>query len=194
MKSKKEILFASANEHKIEEIASKLGDDYYVRGLISVGVTEDIPETASTLEGNASIKSHYLYNKLGLLCFSDDTGLEVEALGGEPGVLSARYAGEGKCSTDNIKLLLQKMEGVTNRKARFRTVISLIENGKEHLFEGIVNGTIIDNERGTEGFGYDPIFVPEGESLTFAEMSLEKKNSLSHRARATEKLINYLKG
>ncbi len=188
----KEILFASGNSHKISEIASKLGDGYSVKGLKDVGITEDIPETADTLEGNASIKSHYLFEKLGCDCFSDDTGLEVEALNGEPGVRSARYAGEDKSSEDNIELLLNKLIGVENRGARFRTVISLIIDGKETIFEGVVNGVIIEDRRGGDGFGYDPIFVPDGYTKTFAEMTLEEKNSISHRAKATEKLINYL--
>lgn len=191
--SRKEIIFASGNEHKIAEVASMLGDTYVVRGLKEVGILEEIPETAETLEGNASIKSHYLFDRLGCDCFSDDTGLEVEALGGAPGVKSARYAGEGKNSEENMALLLKKMEGVTNRKAKFRTVVSLIQNGVEYLFEGEVCGTIRTTKSGCEGFGYDPIFEPEGYSTTFAEMSMDEKNKLSHRARAINKLVDFLK-
>lgn len=191
--SRKEIIFASGNEHKIAEVASMLGDTYVVRGLKEVGILEEIPETAETLEGNASIKSHYLFDRLGCDCFSDDTGLEVEALSGAPGVKSARYAGEGKNSEENMALLLKKMEGATNRKAKFRTVVSLIQNGTEHLFEGEVCGTICTTKSGSEGFGYDPIFEPEGYSTTFAEMSMDEKNRLSHRARAINKLVDFLK-
>lgn len=191
--SRKEIIFASGNEHKIAEVSSMLGTVYVVRGLKEVGILEEIPETAPTLEGNASIKSHYLFDRLGCDCFSDDTGLEVEALGGAPGVVSARYAGEGKNSEENMALLLKNMEGITNRKARFRTVVSLIKNGTEHFFEGEVTGTIRTQKSGCEGFGYDPIFEPDGYSTTFAEMSMEEKNELSHRARAIQKLVNFLK-
>lgn len=191
--SRKEIIFASANLNKIKEVQATLGDEYVVRGLKDVGVVEDIPETAATIEGNASIKSHYLFERLGCDCFSDDTGLEVEALGGEPGVYSARYAGHGRDSEDNIKLLLHRMEGVTNRQAKFRTVVSLIENGVEHLFEGEAIGTICLSRSGDDGFGYDPIFTPEGYDITFAQMSMEQKNKLSHRAKAIGKLVEFLK-
>ncbi len=192
MESRKEIIFASGNSNKVAEIASKLGDKYVVRGLKDMGITEDIPETANTLEGNASIKSHYLYNKLGCDCFSDDTGLEVEVLGGEPGVRSARYAGEEGDAEKNMDKLLGALSGASNRRARFRTVISLILDGEEHLFEGIVEGLIVEEKRGDKGFGYDPIFVPNGYRESFAEMPLEEKNKISHRARAVEKLIKFL--
>lgn len=189
----KEILFASGNEHKIKEIQAVLGSSYTIKGLKDIGFMDDIPETSPTLEGNARQKSMFLYDRLECDCFSDDTGLEVEVLSGAPGVLSARYAGEGKNSEDNITLLLKNMEGETNRKARFRTVVSLILAGKEYQFEGIVNGIIRTERSGSEGFGYDPVFEPEGHNVTFAEMPLEEKNSMSHRARAITKLVEFLK-
>lgn len=192
--SGKEIIFATSNSNKIREVQSMLGDSYVLRSSKDLGLTEEIPETCDTLQGNASQKSHYLYERYGCDCFADDTGLEVEALDLAPGVYSARYAGEGKSSEDNMTLLLKNMEGVQNRKARFRTVISLIQNGKEYFFEGKVEGTIREERCGSEGFGYDPLFEPEGFSITFAEMSLEQKNKLSHRGRAVEKLVNFLKG
>ncbi len=193
MESKRELIFASGNDNKVKEIAAKLSDSYVVRGLKDIGVTEDIPETAETLEGNASIKSQYLYNKLGCDCFSDDTGLEVEGLKGEPGVRSARYAGEDGDADKNINMLLERLKVVANKRARFRTVISLILDGKEHLFEGIIEGQIIDERRGSNGFGYDPIFIPNGYRETFAELPLEEKNRISHRAKAVDKLIKFLK-
>ena len=156
------------------------------------GVTEEIPEEQETLEGNASQKAHYLHDRTGCDCFADDTGLEVEALGGEPGVRSARYAGPGHDSERNMELLLRNMEGITDRRARFRTVISLILDGEEHLFEGIVGGVLLTVPRGTNGFGYDPIFVPDGYAETFAEMSDEAKNAISHRGRAVAKLAAFL--
>lgn len=186
------IIFATNNAHKLSEVQAVLGEGF---GLVTprmCGIEEDIPETASTLEGNASQKSHYLYERTGLDCFADDTGLEVEALGGEPGVHSARYATDGHDFAANNRLLLKNLEGVENRRARFRTVISLIERGEEHLFEGIVEGHIIDHESGSEGFGYDPLFVPEGFDRTFAEMTAEEKNAVSHRGRAVRKLVAYL--
>ena len=158
-----------------------------------MGITEEIPEDRPTIEGNASQKSRYLYERTGDDCFADDTGLEVEALGGEPGVRSARYAGPGHDSERNMELLLRNMKGATNRRARFRTVISLILDGEEHLFEGIVEGVLLTAPRGTNGFGYDPIFVPDGCAETFAEMSDEAKNAISHRGRAVAKLAAFLK-
>lgn len=160
-------------------------------------MTEEIPEDAATLEGNALQKARYIHERTGLDCFADDTGLEVEALGGEPGVFSARYAavngaGERHASADNMALLLRRLEGQQNRRARFRTVIALIRNGEEHLFEGIVNGEITLEKSGTEGFGYDPVFQPEGYAVTFAEMAPELKNRISHRGRATARLIEFL--
>ena len=185
------IIFATNNAHKLSEVQAVLGDSFELVTPRMCGVEEDIPETAATLEGNASQKSHYLYEKTGLDCFADDTGLEVEALGGEPGVHSARYATDGHDFAAN-SLLLKNLEGKENRRARFRTVISLIEGGEEHLFEGIVEGRIIDHESGEEGFGYDPLFVPDGFDRTFAEMTAEEKNAVSHRGRAVRKLVAYL--
>ncbi len=186
------IIFATNNAHKLSEVQAVLGDSFELVTPRMCGVEEDIPETAATLEGNASQKSHYLYEKTGLDCFADDTGLEVEALGGEPGVHSARYATDGHDFAANNHLLLKNLEGKENRRARFRTVISLIEGGEEHLFEGIVEGRIIDHESGEEGFGYDPLFVPDGFDRTFAEMTAEEKNAVSHRGRAVRKLVAYL--
>ncbi|MBR5819779.1 MAG: non-canonical purine NTP diphosphatase [Alistipes sp.] len=186
------IIFATNNAHKLSEVQAVLGEGFELVTPRMCGVQEDIPETADTLEGNASQKSHYLYEKTGLDCFADDTGLEVEALGGEPGVHSARYATDGHDFAANNRLLLKNMEGKENRRARFRTVISLIEGGEEHLFEGIVEGRIIDHESGSEGFGYDPLFVPDGFDRTFAEMTADEKNEISHRGRAVRKLVAYL--
>ncbi|MBQ3186297.1 MAG: non-canonical purine NTP diphosphatase [Alistipes sp.] len=186
------IIFATNNAHKLSEVQAVLGEGFELVTPRMCGVEEDIPETAETLEGNASQKAHYLYEKTGLDCFADDTGLEVEALDGAPGVHSARYATDGHDFAANNRLLLKNLEGKENRRARFRTVISLIEQGEEHLFEGIVEGHIIDHESGEEGFGYDPLFVPEGFDRTFAEMSAEEKNAVSHRGRAVRKLVTYL--
>lgn len=186
------IIFATNNAHKLSEVQAVLGEGFELVTPRMCGVEEEIPETAATLEGNASQKSHYLYDRTGLDCFADDTGLEVEALGGEPGVHSARYATDGHDFAANNRLLLKNLEGKENRRARFRTVISLIEGGEEHLFEGIVEGRIIDHESGEEGFGYDPLFVPDGFDRTFAEMTAEEKNAVSHRGRAVRKLVAYL--
>lgn len=186
------IIFATNNAHKLSEVQAVLGEGFELVTPRMCGVEEEIPETAETLEGNASQKSHYLYDRTGLDCFADDTGLEVEALGGEPGVHSARYATDGHDFAANNRLLLKNLEGKENRRARFRTVISLIEGGEEHLFEGIVEGRIIDHESGEEGFGYDPLFVPDGFDRTFAEMTAEEKNAISHRGRAVRKLVAYL--
>ena len=189
-----EIIFATNNAHKLSEVQAVLGDNFKLITPRDCGITEDIPETAATLEGNASQKSHYLHDRVGKNCFADDTGLEVEALGGEPGVRSARYATDGHDFEANNRLLLKNLEGVANRKARFRTVISLILDGEEHLFEGIVEGHIAESEAGCGGFGYDPLFVPEGYDCTFAEMSAEEKNAISHRGRAVQKLVAFLRG
>lgn len=191
------IIFATGNRNKLKEIQAMLGDRAEVSIPADHGVTEEIPENQPTLEGNALQKARYIYERTGLDCFADDTGLEVEALGGEPGVFSARYAavngaGEGHASADNMALLLSRMEGRQNRRARFRTVIALIRNGREYLFEGIVNGEITLEKSGTEGFGYDPVFRPEGYAVTFAEMAPELKNRISHRGRATARLIEFL--
>ncbi len=190
----KEIIFATNNAHKLSEVQALLGDKFRLVTLRDCGITEDIPETADTLDGNASQKSHYLHDRVGRNCFADDTGLEVEALGGEPGVRSARYATDGHDFEANNRLLLKNLEGVTNRKARFRTVISLILDGEEHLFEGIVEGRIAESEAGCGGFGYDPLFIPDGYDCTFAEMSADEKNAISHRGRAVQKLVKFLKG
>ena len=189
-----EIIFATNNAHKLSEVQALLGDKFHLVTLRDCGITEDIPETADTLEGNASQKSHYLHDRVGKNCFADDTGLEVEALGGEPGVRSARYATDGHDFEANNRLLLKNLEGVANRKARFRTVISLILDGEEHLFEGVVEGRITESAAGCGGFGYDPLFIPDGYDCTFAEMSAEEKNAISHRGRAVQKLVEFLKG
>ena len=186
------ILFATNNAHKLAEVQAVLGDAYTLVTPRDCGVTEEIPEEQETLEGNASQKAHYLHDRTGLDCFADDTGLEVEALGGAPGVHSARYATDGHDFAANNRLLLKNLEGVENRRARFRTVISLILNGEEHLFEGRVEGRILDRETGHEGFGFDPLFVPDGCERSFAEMSAEEKNAVSHRGRAVRKLAAWL--
>lgn len=188
------IIFATGNRHKLEEVQAILGDSFEVITPMEVGINEDIPETADTLEGNASMKSGYIWKKTGLSCFADDTGLEVEALDGAPGVYSARYAGEDKDSAANMAKLLEALKGKENRKARFRTVISLIEeDGRELLFEGIVNGHIGTECAGEMGFGYDPLFIPENGTKTMAQMSAEEKNAISHRGLAVRKLAAYLR-
>ncbi len=186
------LYFATNNIHKLKEVQEVVGDSFQIESMRSLGINEDIPEDQQTLEGNALQKARFLYDRTGESCFADDTGLEVDALNGAPGVYSARYAGEAKNSLDNMALLLKNMSGIQNRKARFRTVIALILNGKEYLFEGIVNGTIAEEPRGKAGFGYDPLFVPDGYSTTFAEMDSEAKNAISHRGRAVEKLAAFL--
>ena len=186
------IIFATNNAHKLTEVQAVLGDQFELVTPRQCGIEEEIPETAETLEGNAAQKARYLYERTGLDCFADDTGLEVEALGGAPGVHSARYATDGHDFAANNRRLLKNLADKENRHARFRTVICLIEGGKEHLFEGIVEGRIIDHEAGSEGFGYDPLFVPDGFDRTFAEMSGEEKNAISHRGRAVRKLVDYL--
>ncbi len=187
------ILFATNNAHKLSEVSALLGDEYQLVTPRDCGITEDIPETATTLEGNALQKAHYLRDKSGLDCFADDTGLEVEVLDGAPGVRSARYATDGHDFEANNTLLLKNMANETNRRARFRTVIALLQGSKEYLFEGIVEGEITHAHAGVEGFGYDPIFRPLGHDVTFAEMSLETKNEISHRGRAVRKLVDHLK-
>lgn len=186
------LYFATNNIHKLKEVQEVVGDSFQIESMRSLGINEDIPEDQQTLEGNALQKARFLYDRTGESCFADDTGLEVDALNGAPGVYSARYAGDAKNSFDNMALLLKNMSGKQNRKARFRTVITLILDGKEYLFEGIVNGTIAEEPRGTAGFGYDPLFVPDGYSTTFAEMDSEAKNAISHRGRAVEKLAAFL--
>ena len=185
--------FATNTRHKLDEVRAIVGDRVEVLSLNDIECHDEIPETADTLLGNALIKARYIYDKYGLNCFADDTGLEVEALGGEPGVYSARYAGEECSSEANMQKLLHNLTGKSNRNAQFRTVIALIINGEEKLFNGIVKGSITEEKRGDSGFGYDPIFIPEGFSESFAQMSSEQKNSISHRYRATEQLSNYLK-
>lgn len=189
-----QLVFATNNPHKVDEVRNKLSGLFEIRTLSEIGCVEDIPETSDTLQGNAAQKSHYLHDHFHCDCFADDTGLEVEALDGAPGVYSARYAGPGKDSEANIDKLLSELEGKENRRARFRTVISLILDGEEHFFEGIVTGTILTERHGTNGFGYDPVFQPDGYDRSFAELSMEEKNQISHRGRATEKLIQFLSG
>ncbi len=193
------LVFATNNDHKLKEIRSLTNKNIDIISLKDAGINEDIPETEKTLEGNAYLKSSFVHNRTGKNCFADDTGLEVEALDGEPGVFSARYSRMGdltfpdmEISEANIKKLLISLENKKNRNARFRTVISLIFENKEYKFEGIVKGEIIKEKKGEEGFGYDPVFLPQGYSKTFAEMNLEEKNKISHRALATRKLVEFL--
>lgn len=186
------LVFASNNPHKIREIRSILDPGFSVVGLADIGCTEDVPEPFKTLEENALAKARHVYRNYGLDCFSDDSGLEVEALGGLPGVLSARFAGPGKAGPDNVRKLLQMMESVQDRKARFRAVMALIIEGREFIFEGIVNGSITRKAAGSGGFGYDPVFVPDGHALRFSEMPEEEKNRISHRYRALEQLVGFL--
>ena len=198
----KKIVFATNNQHKLDEIRSILGDLFEIVSLRDIGCHEDIPETGTTLEANARQKAEYIFEKYGLSCFADDTGLEVDALGGAPGVYSARYAGgEGHDSEANMQKLLCELGENNNRKARFRTVIALILSGARSeepcevlFFEGIVNGNIAREKHGTEGFGYDPIFVPDGYDKSFAELGMDVKNNISHRERAVKKLAEYLRG
>ena len=187
------LVFATNNKHKLQEVRDIVGDRVEVLSLADIGCFDDIPETADTLQGNALIKARHIYEKYGLDCFADDTGLEVEALGGAPGVYSARYAGEECNSEANMRKLLENLTGISNRDAQFRTVIALIIKGEEMLFNGIVKGTIATEKKGDSGFGYDPVFIPEGHTDSFAQMSREMKNSMSHRFRATQQLGDYLK-
>ena len=189
---KKKLVFATNNLHKLTEIKAILGEQIEILSLNDINCHVDIPETADTLEGNAKMKAEYIYQHYHLDCFADDTGLEVKALNGAPGIYSARYAGEGHDSQANMKKLLENLKGITNREAQFRTAICLIEGGEEHLFEGLVKGKIIEEKRGEAGFGYDPVFVPDGYDQTFAELGEDIKNQISHRARAVEKLCDYL--
>lgn len=189
----KQIVFATNNPHKVEEVRNKLNGLFEIHTLSEIGCTDDIPETSDTLQGNAGQKSHYLFDRFHCDCFADDTGLEVEALDGAPGVYSARYAGPAKDSEANIDKLLTELNGKANRRAKFRTVISLILDGEEYLFEGSVSGTILTERHGKQGFGYDPVFQPDGFDRSFAELSMEEKNKISHRGKAIEKLICFLK-
>lgn len=186
------LVLASNNKHKLEEMRAILGNDIEILSLSDINCHDEIPEEQDTIEGNATQKAHYIHDKFGVDCFADDTGLEVECLGGEPGVYSARYAGEHPTFADNIAKLLANMDGKENRKARFRTAIALILNGEEHIFEGEVNGQIIKEYRGHNGFGYDPVFLPDGYSQTFAELPAEIKNKISHRGNAAKKLAEFL--
>ena len=186
------LIFATNNQHKIEEIKSVVGDKFNIITLAEAGINVDIPEPHETLEENSFEKASYIYKITNESCFAEDTGLEVEALNNEPGVLSARYAGSQKSSLENIKKVLYNMDGIGNRAAQFRTVITLIFKGKLHQFEGIAVGTITEEIKGEDGFGYDPIFIPRGSTKTFAEMTLEEKNAFSHRRKATDKLIEFL--
>lgn len=188
------IVFATNNAHKLAEVRAVLGEGFELVTLREVGITEDIPETGATLEENASQKARYVYERTGLDCFADDTGLEVEALNGAPGVRSARYATDGHDFAANNRKLLDELQGEDNRRARFRTVISLIRGGEEQRVEGIVRGSIALSEAGCGGFGYDPLFIPEGYDVTFAEMSANEKNSISHRGRAVAELVKVLNG
>lgn len=188
-----QLVFASNNKNKILEIQSMLPETIKILSLEDIGCTEDIPETAATLEGNAILKANYVTDKYGYDCFADDTGLEVESLNGEPGVYSARYAGEQRNAEDNMNKLLDALSDQTNRKAQFKTVIALNINGKQHLFTGIAPGTITLEKAGNQGFGYDPIFQPEEYEETFAQLALEIKNKISHRGKATQQLIHFLK-
>ena len=195
----KEIIMATNNAHKLEEVRQILGDGFLVKGLAEIGCHEDIPESADTLEGNALQKVRYVHDHYGEDCFADDTGLEVTALEGAPGVFTARFGamngyGESHDADANIQCLLDKMEEAEDRTARFRTVVALVQNGEEHLFEGIVEGKILTQKVGEGGFGYDPVFAPsEGKGLAFAQMSAENKNAISHRGRAISKLVEFLK-
>ena len=188
-----ELVFATNNRHKLNELSKLAGDKFHLLSLKDINCFDDIPETADTLEGNAAIKAQYIWEKFEINCFADDTGLEVDALNGQPGVYSARYAGEDQDSEANLSKVLKELRGNTNRKARFRTVICLIIEGNEYFFEGIVNGNLLTERQGKEGFGYDPIFVPIGYDNTFAEMDMTVKNIISHRGIAIEKLIAFLK-
>ncbi|MCZ8197624.1 MAG: non-canonical purine NTP diphosphatase [Flavobacterium sp.] len=187
------LVFASNNQNKIKEIQLLVPNSIEIMSLKDIGCTEDIPETADTIEGNAILKANYVTEKYGFNCFADDSGLEIDALNGEPGVFSARYAGEPKDDSKNIDKVLKNLKDKTNKNANFKTVICLNINGKQHLFTGIVNGKIIENRVGDNGFGYDPIFVADGYSKTFAELSIEEKSTISHRGKAVKKLVEFCK-
>ena len=187
------ICFATNNKKKIEEVKSALGVEFTIVSLEEIGCLEELPETGNTLDHNAFQKARYVKDHYGVDCFADDTGLEVESLDGAPGVYSGRFAGEPRSDERNVDLLLNKMEGKENRKARFRTVIALILNGEEHAFEGVAQGDIINERVGAGGFGYDPVFKPSGFEKTFAELTLDEKNAISHRGKAVKALINFLK-
>lgn len=194
MEKLKEIVFATNNPHKLEEARAIAGDFLKIKSLADIGCHDDIPETAETLEGNALIKARWVKDRYGYDCFADDTGLMVDALGGAPGVMSARYAGENCTPDDNIDLLLKNLENEENRKARFATVIALTLDGEEHLFHGSVEGSIAHDRRGKAGFGYDPVFVADETGLAFAEMAPEAKNKISHRGRAMQAFFEFIRG
>lgn len=187
-----EIVFATNNSNKLEEIRSKIPTSIRIKSLEEIGCFQEIPETGQTLRENAQQKSDFIQSNYKMNCFSDDTGLEIDALNGEPGVYSARYAGPQKNAEDNMNLVLEKLQGQQNRSARFKTIISLFLDGKQHFFEGVCEGEIRREKSGNEGFGYDPIFQPKGYEITFAEMSMEEKNRISHRGKAVDQLINFL--
>ena len=187
------LVAASNNQHKLSEIRPLLEPDFRILSLADIGCHEELPETGNTLEANSLEKAKYIYDRFNLPCFADDTGLEVDALNGEPGVYSARYAGEQRSSEENISLLLSKLSGKENRKARFRTVITLLAPDGVHSFEGVVHGTITESRKGTGGFGYDAVFQPKGSTKTMAELTLKEKNAISHRGKAVKELVNYLK-
>lgn len=186
------LVFATRNSYKIDEIARTMGSKYVVISMEEAGCTDDLPETSFTTAGNAMQKAQYFYDRFKMDCFAEDTSLEIEALDGRPGIYSARYAGPAKSFDDNVNKVLEELQGQSNRKAMFRTVIGLIFKGEHHIFEGIMKGTILTEKRGTGGFGYDPIFMPEGYEETYAEMDGQKKNAISHRALAVKKLVEFL--
>ncbi len=188
-----EIIFATHNTNKVREIRSIFPSSIQVKDLSSIGITDEIPETGNTIQENAVIKARFVYDKFGLNCFADDTGLEVDVLNGRPGVYSARYAGDNKSAAENIVKLLSGLKGQPNRSAKFKTCIAAFIDGKQYLFDGVIEGSIALSQTGTNGFGYDPIFIPEEKAITFAQMGLEEKNKLSHRAIATNKLLEFLK-
>jgi XTP/dITP diphosphohydrolase len=188
----KKLVFATNNKHKLSEVRAILGNQFEILSLADINCFDEIPETADTLQGNAEQKANWVLEKYGYDCFADDTGLEIDALDGRPGVYSARYAGEGCSFEDNTRKVLEELKGESNRKAKFRTVICLKKDGETHFFEGEVKGEIIAEERGDKGFGYDPIFIPEGFDKTFAELGDDVKNSISHRYLATKKLVDFL--
>ncbi len=190
---KMKICFATNNKNKLEEISKILGESYSVQGLEEVGCHEELPENQTTLEGNSMEKAQYVAEHYQTDCFADDSGLEVDALDGAPGVYSARYAGPGCTPEDNINLLLEELRGIDNRTATFKTIITVIINGERHQFSGEVKGKILKERKGDKGFGYDPIFQPDGFDVSFAEMSIEEKNKISHRAKATSQLVEFLK-
>jgi XTP/dITP diphosphohydrolase len=189
---KRKLLFATNNSHKLREICEIAGNDFEVIGLNDLGLEGDIPETSDTLEGNARQKAQFIFEKTKMDCFADDTGLEIDALDGRPGVYSARYAGEGCSFADNVNKILEELDGIENRKAKFRCVICLIMEGKEYLFEGRIDGAIIKESKGDTGFGYDPVFIPNGYQQTFAEMPAYLKNGVSHRGRAMVKMMKFI--